>query len=183
MTDTGRGMWWVRRLISWSRYFVVLAVFALFLAFVALMVSEAITTVTAIVHAIAGDLTQKELVGRLVQQADTALLAMVLYVISLGLYSLFVDDRIPMPAWLRIHALGDLKELLASVVIVVIAVLFLGYALTWTGGSDLLTLGISSGVVIAALAFFLWTGAAQRGRHDREQGGETEPGPEGDAQG
>jgi len=89
-----------------------------------------------------------------VRQADTALLATVLYVIALGLYSLFVDDTIPMPLWLRIRTLGDLKELLASVVIVVIAVVFLGFALTWDGSRDLLILGLSCAAVSAALAAF-----------------------------
>lgn len=84
------------------------------------------------------------------RQADTALLATVLYVIALGLYSLFVDDTIPMPLWLRIRTLGDLKELLASVVIVVIAVVFLGFALTWDGSRDLLILGLSCAAVSAA---------------------------------
>ncbi len=51
-------------------------------------------------------LSQKELVGSLVQQADTALLAAVFYVIALGLYSLFVDDKIPMPTWFRVRNLG-----------------------------------------------------------------------------
>jgi uncharacterized membrane protein YqhA len=153
---------YVSRLISWSRYFVVLAMFSLFVAFMALMVSSVVATVTAIIKALGGDLTQKDLVYKLVQQADTALLATVLYVIALGLYSLFVDDRIPMPAWLRIRHLGDLKELLASVIIVVIAVIFLGYALTWDQRANLLVPGLSSAAVIAALSLFLWQAGRER---------------------
>lgn len=52
--------------------------------------------------------------------------------IALGLYTLLVSDDIPMPPWLRVRNLGDLKELPAGVVIVV-AVIFLGFALTWDG--------------------------------------------------
>ena len=108
-------------------------------------------------HAIVpGDHGQNEMMGKLMQQADYALLAAVFYVIALGLYSLFVDDGIPMPSWLRVHDLGDLKELLAGVVIVVLAVIFLGLALTWDGPRDLLMLGLDSAAVIAALAVFLW---------------------------
>ena len=102
------------------------------------------------------------MIGKLIKQADYALLATVLYVLALGLYSLFVDDRIPMPRWLRIHDLGQLKELLAGVVVVAIAVIFLGQALTWDGTSDLLAPGLASAAVIAALALFLWQAARER---------------------
>ena len=102
------------------------------------------------------------MIGKLIKQADYALLATVLYVLALGLYSLFVDDRVPMPVWLRIHDLGHLKELLAGVVVVAIAVIFLGQALTWDGQSDLLGFGVASAAVIGALALFLWQAARER---------------------
>jgi uncharacterized membrane protein YqhA len=146
----------IPRLVSWSRYIIVVAVVGLFVAFVALMVSFAVTLVQRLLQALGGDLSQKELVSVMVQEADVALLATVVYVIALGLYSLFVDDNIPMPDWLQIHTLSDLKNLLASVVVVVLAVLFLGLALTWDGTDDLLTLGLSIGAVIVSLSFFLW---------------------------
>lgn len=92
-----------------------------------------------------------------------------LYVIALGLYSLFVDDDIPMPAWLRIHHLDHLKQLLAAVVVVVLGVLFLGYALTWTGGPELLTVGLACAAVIAALSFFLWQSAHENRRRAVDQ--------------
>ena len=132
---------YVKKMVSWSRYFIIVAVVAMFAAFVALMVSVAWVMVSTVVDAVAGGLSQKELVSAMVQEADTALLATVLYVVALGLFSLFVDDTIPMPPWLRIVTLADLKELLASVVIVVLAVLFLGLALTWDGSDNLLVPG------------------------------------------
>lgn len=149
-------------MVASSRFFVLVATVSLFLAFMAVMVSTIITTVLTIGHAIGGETGQNEMIGKLIKQADYALLAMVLYVLALGLYSLFVDDRVPMPAWLRIHDLGNLKELLAGVVVVAIAVIFLGQALTWDGRSDLLAPGIGSAAVIAALALFLWQAARER---------------------
>jgi uncharacterized membrane protein YqhA len=157
----------IQRLVSWSRYIILVDVLGLFAAFVALMVSSVWHTLLVIWQAVFNDgMGQKQLVGSLVQQADTALLAAVFYVIALGLYSLFVDDEIPMPKWLRVRNLGDLKELLASVVIVVVAVIFLGFALTWDGVQNLLIIGLSSAAVIAALALFLWTTGKERARHD-----------------
>ena len=67
-----------------------------------------------------------------------------------------------MPAWLRIHDLGQLKELLAGVVVVAIAVIFLGQALTWDGTTDLLAPGLASAAVIGGLALFLWQAARER---------------------
>lgn len=62
------------------------------------MPSSAWNTFAVIVKAVTHDeFSQKELVGRLVQQADTALLATVLYVIALGLYSLFSTTASPCP--------------------------------------------------------------------------------------
>ena len=165
----------IGRMVASSRFFVLVATISLFLAFMAVMVSTIIVTVTTILHAVAGDSTQNEMIGKLIKQADYALLATVLYVLALGLYSLFVDDRVPMPAWLRIHDLGQLKELLAGVVVVAIAVIFLGQALTWDGETDLLAPGLASAAVIAALALFLWQAARERhmegedGRGDREE--------------
>lgn len=157
----------VQRVVGWSRFIIILDVIGLFAAFVALMVSSVWHTFAVIWQAaVTGTLDQKELVGKLVQQADTALLAAVFYVIALGLYSLFVSDDIPTPKWLRVRTLGDLKELLASVVIVVVAVIFLGFALTWDGVQNLLILGLSSAAVIAALAAFLWVTGKERAHRE-----------------
>jgi uncharacterized membrane protein YqhA len=166
----------VGRMVASSRFFVLVATLSLFLAFMAIMVSTLGVTVMTIVHALdrlGGEQNQNEMIGKLIKQADYALLATVLYVLALGLYSLFVDDRIPMPGWLRIHDLGQLKELLAGVVVVAIAVIFLGQALTWDGTSDLLALGLASAGVIAALALFLWQAA--RERHLEIQDGRVHP--------
>jgi uncharacterized membrane protein YqhA len=147
---------------------VLLATLSLFLAFMAVMVSTVSFTVSTIWNTVTGaGMTQNEMIGKLIKQADYALLATVLYVLALGLYSLFVDDRVPMPGWLRISDLGQLKELLAGVVVVAIAVIFLGEALTWDGSSDLLAPGLASAAVIAALALFLWQATRER-QLDRE---------------
>jgi len=155
----------IGRIVASSRFFVLIATVSLFLAFIAVMMSTIIVTLTTILHAMGfhyEGMTQNEMIGKLIKQADYALLATVLYVLALGLYSLFVDDRVPMPTWLSIHDLGQLKELLAGVVVVAIAVIFLGQALTWDGTSDLLAPGLASAAVIAALALFLWQAARER---------------------
>ncbi|HEY5168371.1 MAG TPA: YqhA family protein, partial [Thermoleophilia bacterium] len=164
----------IGRMVASSRFFVLVATLSLFLAFMAVMVSTMIVTVVTILHAMGIDydgMSQNEMIGKLIKQADYALLATVLYVLALGLYSLFVDDRVPMPSWLRIHDLGQLKELLAGVVVVAIAVIFLGQALTWDGTTDLLAPGLASAAVIAALALFLWQAARERHMETEDEAG------------
>jgi uncharacterized membrane protein YqhA len=168
----------IPRLVASSRFFVLIATVSLFLAFMAVMVSTLIVTVMAIWDGVFGGYSQNEMIGKLIKQADYALLATVLYVLALGMYSLFVDDRIPMPSWLRIHDLGQLKELLAGVVVVAIAVIFLGWALTWDGESTaILALGVASAAVIGGLALFLWQAARER----QMEAAETQASPERDA--
>ena len=77
-----------------------------------------------------------------------------LYVIAIGLFELFVDDRLDLPNWLEIHDLNDLKDKLIGVVVVVMGVLFLGQVVTWDGQRDLLGYGVGIAAVIAALTWF-----------------------------
>jgi hypothetical protein len=64
-------------------------------------------------------------------------------------------DTLPLPRWLQVHDLEDLKNNLASVVIAVLAVLFLREAVAWDGSRDLLAFGAALALVVASLTFFL----------------------------
>jgi uncharacterized membrane protein YqhA len=76
-------------------------------------------------------------------------------VIAIGTYSLFISSDIPLPSWLKVHDLDDLKDRLLGVVVVVLAVSFLGEAISWDGSRRILEFGVGVGVVVAAVAFFL----------------------------
>jgi uncharacterized membrane protein YqhA len=97
----------------------------------------------------------KGLVLAFIELTDLFLLATVMYVIAIGLFELFVDDRLDLPEWLEIHNLDDLKQKLIGVLIVVMGVVFLGQVVTWDGERNLLTLGGGIALVIAALTYFL----------------------------
>ncbi|MBV9544259.1 MAG: YqhA family protein, partial [Chloroflexi bacterium] len=73
-------------------------------------------------------------------------------IVAIGLYELFIDPTLPMPPWLRINTLDDLKERLLGLVAVLLAVTFLGSAVTWDGTSDILALGIAVGVVMGVVS-------------------------------
>jgi uncharacterized membrane protein YqhA len=149
----------MRRALVSSRYIVIIAVAGTFVGSLALLVYEAIVVAETVIEIIregaVSSKAAKVLAVRLIEAVDVFLIAIALFIISLGLYSLFVDDTLPLPRWLEVHSLDDLKENLVSVVIAVLAVLFLREAVAWEGGRDLLPFGAAIALVVAALTFFL----------------------------
>ena len=83
------------------------------------------------------------------------LLGTVLYIIALGLYQLFIDPTIYLPPWLAIHTIDSLKERLLSTVVVMLAVSFLGFVVSWDGTMNIIALGVGVGLVLASLAYIL----------------------------
>jgi uncharacterized membrane protein YqhA len=149
----------LRRALASSRYLIVLAVFGTFSASLALLLYELLVVVVALVDIVrtgkVSPTSAKVLAVALIETVDVFLIAIAVYITSLGLYTLFVDSTLPMPRWLKVDDLEDLKNNLVSVVIAVLAVLFLGEAVAWDGSRDLLALGTALALVIAALSFFL----------------------------
>lgn len=148
----------MRRLIGATRFFTIIPVICVFIAATLLLFYGAVETFLVIIDAFKHSVDSKgakSLLLSFIEIVDLFLLSTVMYIISLGLYELFIDDQIEIPAWLVIHNLDDLKNNLISVVIVVLGVLFLGQVISWDGQSNLLTPGIAISVVIFALSYFL----------------------------
>jgi len=154
------------RALVGSRYIVLIAIVGTFAASLALLVYEAIVVATAVVGIFsAGDFSStngKTLALGVIEAVDVFLIAIVVYMISLGLYSLFVDDSLPLPRWLEVHDLDDLKSNLISLVIAVLAVIFLREVFAWDGQRDIFSLGVSLALVVAALTFYLKSGDLTR---------------------
>jgi len=147
-----------RKIISASRYLIIIAVICIFVTGLALLVYGASETYALVTHLFNDGVNAKSakaLVLSAIELVDLFLLATVLFVIAIGLYELFIDDNLPLPAWLEIHTLDDLKDKLIGVVIVVMGVLFLGQAISWDGQRDLLGFGAAIALVVAALTYFL----------------------------
>ena len=145
-----------RQIISASRFLIIIAVIAIFLIATALLIYGAAETYALIagLFGSAADKGSKTLLLGSIELVDLFLLATVLYVIAVGLYELFIDDRLPLPTWLEIRTLDDLKDKLIGVVVVVMAVLFLGQLISWDGQRELLGYGAAVALVIAALTYF-----------------------------
>lgn len=138
------------------RLIMLVPVIALTIATVALMVYGALETSHLIgalfgAHAVSRD----EAILLAIEIVDVFLLATVVQVVSLGLYQLYFRQDLQLPKWLKIETLDDLKSKLVGVTITVLAVYFLGRAVTWVSGIDVLYLGGGVALVIAALTWFL----------------------------
>jgi uncharacterized membrane protein YqhA len=145
------------RILSWTRFLIIFAVIGSFLGATALLIygTYDIYTVLAGLFGDIGKVKAKQLLLDVIEVIDVYLLSTVFYVISVGLYELFIQDNLPMPDWLEFHNLDDLKNKLVGVIIVALAVLFLGQIVSWDGTTDLLPYGASVALVIAALTYFL----------------------------
>ncbi len=153
----------MQRLISASRFLIVVPALGSFIAATAVMLYGAVEIVLLIGENVSHGVSSKgakTLALGFIEVVDLFLLGTVLYIIALGLYELFVDDKLPLPGWLSIHNLDDLKNKLTGVVILVMGVLFLGQVVSWDGERDLLPYGAAIALVIAALTYFL----SQRGK-------------------
>lgn len=103
---------------------------------------------------------------KIISALDRFLMAIVLLYFAYGIYALFVRPEIPpedlgIPRWLHIEGIGQLKQTLAEVIVVVLFVLFLRVAvetfvahapeLSWSELLKLLILPVSIMLLAAAL--------------------------------
>ena len=155
----------LNRILGLSRYAVRVAVVTTAVSSIALLIYGALLEVVVVVRTVldasVSNQGGKELALGLIEATDIFLIGIVLFIFSLGLYILFIDDRLPLPAWLEINNLDDLKAQLVSVVIAALAVIFLGLVVQWDGEPEILGLGAAIALVVAALVFFLHQHAAK----------------------
>ena len=152
----------VRRAFASSRFFIAIAVLGTLFAAVALLVYGALAVVEIVWDTIAAGAVSasgaKELAVDFIELIDVFLLGTVLYIVALGLYELFVDPALPVPPWLRVDSLDDLKAKLIQVVVVLLGVSFLGSVVKWNGDEAILELGAAVALVIAAFGLILFVG-------------------------
>jgi uncharacterized membrane protein YqhA len=154
----------MRKLISSSRYIVIVPVIACLAATTVLMVYGAIQTgieIFGMIKAVLGHHGDEGAHHHIEQASiafieivDVFLLATVLYIIGVGLYELFIGP-LDLPDWLEINDLDDLKVKLIGVLVTVLGVLFLGRVVRWDGTQSILPLGIAIALMIGAMTFFL----------------------------
>lgn len=89
-----------------------------------------------------------------IEIVDIFLLAVVIQVVSVGLFQLYIKPDTSLPRFLIVKTLDDLKSKLVSVIITMLAVTFLRHTLSWEGGTDIFYFGAGIALVIYALTQF-----------------------------
>lgn len=166
-------------MLASTKYIILIVVLSIYAGSVALILYET-AVVASVILATIQDATVSSEGGRLLAVGllaaiDVFLIAIVGYIISAGLFVLFIDKSLPLPAWLIIRNLEDLKTNLVSVIVAVLAVLFAKEAVARTGELDLLGLGIAVALMIGVLALFLVVNASTHGSSKAPGSEESKP--------
>ena len=150
----------MKRVLGFTRYVVLLGVVGSLIASAFLFLT-AVLKVAASVVQLGTYLTEpsglKRLSIEVIQLADYFLIATALYIVSVGLYELFIGP-VELPShlrWLKTDTLDELKDRVTGVVVTVLAVTFLAVAAERTG-DDMLRFGLAVAGVIGALGLFGW---------------------------
>ena len=98
----------------------------------------------------------REYLAQSVEIIDIFLIATVFYLISMGLFELFIA-KAPLPGWVEIRNLDDLKTKLLALAVIALTVIFLGTALTLKAAtSNILDFGLAIAAMIAAISLYVW---------------------------
>ncbi|MDB5505848.1 MAG: hypothetical protein JWR75_486 [Devosia sp.] len=151
--------WYLKLVGGFVSRIIILPVIATMAASLALMIYGVGQTYHFVHDLFFGEhrLTRDQALLHAIELVDLFLLATVVQVVSLGLYQLYFNQDLALPRWLKISTLDDLKSKLVGVAITVLAVYFLGRAVTWVSGPDIVYLGVAVAIVIGALTYFLST--------------------------
>lgn len=144
-----------RRVTGQTRLIAAIPALGFFVSALVLAVGTLVRVFEVAVEFVEQEIDVMQLGIDLVEYADLFLLAVVLYILALGLITLFVADDVPLPSWLTFGDFDDLKERLVSVISVMLGVYFLGRVLNGAPGLDILWLGLGCAAVIAALTLFV----------------------------
>lgn len=153
----------LRRILTESRYLIIIAVLSSLLTSIILLVYGGVTVVSigieAITHGAFTITEAKNLAVECIQVIDLFLLATVLYIVAIGLYELFINPNLPVLPWLVVTNLDELKAKLLGVVTVLLAVTFLSSVVTWDSKTNtILALGVAVGLVLFALGYLISLG-------------------------
>ena len=146
----------MRKILGLTRYAVIVPSIASIIGALLLMAQGSISIMMVIVDAVLNEAYLKDTIVDVLTAVDAILLGTVLLVIGYGLYELFVDTRLEVPAWLQVRDLDDLKSKLIGVVVAIIAVVFVGVFVDANRASDVVSYGLGAGALVAGLALFAY---------------------------
>lgn len=150
----------MRTVFSWTRYIILIAVLTLLFATFAVFIFGLIATVTIVFETFSH--AQFDAEGarifsvELIEMIDLFLLGTILFITAVGMQELFVDPGLKevLPEWMSVNSLDQLKFNLLAVIVVMLAVLFLGVAASFelAQGGSIFGFGVGVALVIVASA-------------------------------
>lgn len=135
-----------RKIVVGSRFFTLLAVGGSLVAAMLMFLLGVYNVVEAFRDVFSEQETDRPFgttsVIQIIEGLDRFLIAIVLLYFAYGVYSLFIhpeepEEELALPRWLRVKQIGQLKQVVAEVIIVVLFVLFLRVALQWFGDPNI----------------------------------------------
>lgn len=144
----------MRKVLGYTRYAVFIPALASIIGALLLMAQGSIAVIAAAYNSIFAGSYLKETIVEVLTAVDAILLGTVLLVIGYGLYELFIDADLDVPAWLRVDDLDDLKSKLIGVIVAIIAVVFVGVFVDANRADDVFSYGVGAGALVAGLALF-----------------------------
>jgi uncharacterized membrane protein YqhA len=155
----------MQRLLAYSRFLLVLPVVGSLLLMVGVVVMGLGLVVTQGWNLLRqGDFSPKgakQLTLTVIESIDMFLVGAISYIVAVGLYKLFISqDDVQILKRVKIEKLADLENKIIGVVVVAMAVAFLGKATDAVDALAVLQGGVGVAAVILALCLFLKFSAA-----------------------
>ncbi len=144
----------MRKVLGLTRYAVIVPAIASIIGALLLMAQGSIEIVKVVIDAVISQAYLKDVIVGVLTAVDAILLGTVLLVIGYGLYELFIDSDLEVPAWLQVKDLDDLKSKLIGVVVAIIAVVFVGVFVDANRAAEVASYGLGAGALVIGLAVF-----------------------------
>ena len=144
----------MRKILGLTRYAVIVPALASIVGALLLMAQGSIEIVKVVIESVMSQAYLKGVIVGVLTAVDAILLGTVLLVIGYGLYELFIDADIEVPAWLEVKDLDDLKSKLIGVVVAIIAVVFVGVFVDANRAAEVSSYGLGAGALVIGLAVF-----------------------------
>ena len=151
------------RLVAGTRYLIIIPIIGLGLAAAAFFVFGGFLLIRLIIESALGFLgiIPVEALGsesipleiEVLESVHQFLIGTVLYITAIGFYQLFIK-KVDLPGWLRINSTEELETNLVGVIVVVLAINFLGFVFTGSP-QDFLQYGAGIALPIAGLGLFV----------------------------
>ena len=145
----------LKKILENGKYFAIIVSSTLFVSAVALALYSIYLIVNVFIY-VAQNISQLEptyAVTQFIALMDVNLIAIVLYLFSVGIYELFLGE-LKIPAWLKVKTIEELKSKLASIIVLILVITFAKNLVEWKEPLHTLYFAISVSLVSGVLIFY-----------------------------